>query len=435
MTADVLADPERSFQDALSDVERRVEAFAAKSEAEATNKAEKLKALYDALEQAYSFHRTWFERPEYQAMLKEKGIAAKGSERTSTFTPTIKALFDPELDRLQTAGDADKRREKVRRQKTVSAYCSSLEFAQHQSRADVAKLLAEKNGIEEARKAWAKLKPKPTATTKPSPAKKTKYEAGLQFLKEKMRQTLPDAPENAHRTFLAVMYIDEHGKSHILGQVEDGTTARRLVDDFVRRNAPVEPNTSLKLVIANLENLPDSPTAKEARQALGPHKQFWSMAVAHVKDQMAGETETPALNKDAHSMLKASHLARRMWGKDAFVGAGKNKYATAAERATEDALYYWELLPESEKVLFDFEGGGDTPLLRKQKALTRAETHAQAREICLGILSDMLQGNADVATPPRKMSGKEATKRLKRLQSSIGKPFRLSTTPDPIKAV
>lgn len=432
MTADMLADSEQSFRDALNDVERRVESFAAKSEAEATSKAEKLKALYDALEQAYAFHRTWSERQEYQAMLTEKGIAIKSNGRSSAFTPTIKALFDPKIDHLSTAGDPDKRKEKVRRQKTVSAYCSSLELAQQKGRTDVANLLAEQKGIEQARKAWAELNAKPSVAAKPSSPDHQKYETGLRALKEGMRLTLPDAPDKADRTFLAVMYTDENGRNHFLGEIESGKTADRLVADFIRSKAPSKVRPGLELVIANLEGLSNSPTAKEVRQALGPHEHLWSMAVAHVKDQMAGETDIPALSADAHSMVKASRLARLMWAKDEHAGAGKNNYARAAERATEKALAYWELLPESEKALFDYQNdSGKPPLLRKHKVLTRAETHARAHEICLGILRDMLRDNADAATLPRKTSGEEAMARLKGLQSSIGK----LSTDYPIKAV
>lgn len=436
MTADMLADSEQSFQDALNDVERRVESFAAKSEAEATSKAEKLKALYDALEQAYSFHRTWFERPEYQAMLKEKGIAPTKSGRSSAFTPTIKALFDPALDRFETAGDANRRKEKVRRQKTVSAYCSSLELAQHQSRDDVATLLAEKNGIEEVRKEWAELKPKPTATSKPTAARKTKYEAGLEFLKERMCQTLPDTPEHAHRTFLAVMYTDENGKSHVLGEIESSKTATRLIENFVQNSAAVKSTPGIDQTIADLEKvLTGNPSAADIKKALGPYKAQWPMAKGEVVLQFGGEPEKPTLSADAQAMRSATATARRMWGQ--FDHSGNLGHATAAERAAEKAFEYWDLLSPNEKALFDYDPDDSrgVPVLRESQFLNRAEINALAGALCLEALRNLHQGATEDAPVPRKMSAQEATERLKRLQNSIGKPVRSSSANGQIKAV
>ena len=423
MTVDAFVAPEQAFQQALNDVERSVGAFTAKSEAEATSKAEKLKALYDALEQAYAFHRTWFERPEYQAMLKEKRITITKSGRSSAFTPTIKALFDPALDRFETAGDADKRKEKVRRQKTVSAYCSSLELAQHQSRNDVANLLAEKSGIEEARKEWARLKPNPIASAKLSASEKAKYEAGLEALKEGMRQTLPDAPENAHRTFLAVMYIDENGKSHVLGEIEHSKTAARLIDNFIQGNAPAKNRPTIEQIIADLEGaLLGNPSAANIKKVLGPYKAQWPKAVGTVVLQFGGEPEKPTLSADAQAMRSASSTARRMWGQ--YDHSGMLGYATAAERAAEKAFEYWELLSPNEKALFDCDPGDSraVPVLRGSQFPNRAEINALAGEFCLEALRNLHQGTTEPDPVPRKMRAQEATERLKRLQSSIGKP-------------
>jgi hypothetical protein len=223
-----------SFQEAIEEVEETVREYAAKATTEAQSQAEKNEALYKALDRAFSFHKAWHGRQQYAGYIAKKGVKPeKRGKESSPFIPTIKAFFDPELDKFNSDGDPEKKREKARRQKAVSTYCAVLDFAQTGKPNDqsVSDFIATHGGIEAARAAWsARRKNSPEAVQKKNEAHKRRLEsaaAAFEILKEVMGPSLHTEKFKGEARLVAA-YFDESGKPHFIGVVDDSAADKYL---------------------------------------------------------------------------------------------------------------------------------------------------------------------------------------------------------------
>ncbi|BAE52579.1 hypothetical protein [Paramagnetospirillum magneticum] len=228
---------DEGFQEALAVVEAEIKAFDDKVAAEATSQAEKATALYAALAQAFKFHRDWAGKPPYLHLLENKKVRATArGTKASPYIPTLKAFFDPSLDECSPTTD-DEKKDKARRQKAISTYSAVLDYASHESAADVAEFIANEGGIETARVKWKeKRDAEPDAVERrrtASERREQQLKSGLAKLQKGMRTALPKMPEFKGTTQLAAIYFDNAGVAHYLGLAERDDSAKALLDKFL----------------------------------------------------------------------------------------------------------------------------------------------------------------------------------------------------------
>jgi hypothetical protein len=248
------ADVGNDFDADLKGVETVVEELERKAQAEAVSQAEKNAALYAALDRAFKFHRAWSAKPQYSNLLKAKGVnPAPRGKKSSQFTPTIKAFFDPSLDSFApTADDQDGKKEKARRQKTVSFYGSALDYAEWSKDGadDVAKFIAEQGGIEAVRAKWAIVRSAADdVIEKKKVAKQTRAEkiaSGLTELQKSMLATIPANSDLKGKACLAAIYFDDAGVAHFLGLPTQDKSATALLEKYLLANSPVEEKEAKK---------------------------------------------------------------------------------------------------------------------------------------------------------------------------------------------
>ncbi|CAA7622170.1 conserved hypothetical protein [Candidatus Terasakiella magnetica] len=233
MSADVVDD----FELALTEVETVVKAFDDKASAEATSQAEKNAALYAALDKAFKFHKAWSDKPEFAALLEKKKVkATTRGAKSSPFTPTIKAFFDPQWDAF-TPRDEPEKADKARRQKCISTYSAVLDYAGNEGANDVAAFIVSKKGIEAARVAWKEERAKtPEAKTRKDKAKETrekKLENGLAALQKGMLPAVPSSTKLKGTACLAAIFFDDAGVAHFLGFPQDDDSSKALLEKFL----------------------------------------------------------------------------------------------------------------------------------------------------------------------------------------------------------
>ncbi len=240
-----------SFDEALTRVDTEVKAFEEKAFAEQVSQAEKNSALYAALDKAYAFHMKWGEHHQYAKFLADRKVVdvPRGS-KSSQFTPTIKAFFDPSWDQFDPAGDEKKKKEKARRQKTISTYSGVLDYAAHERINDVVSFLATGGGIEAVRIKWKKkrseLPEEIEKRQKAADVKNQRLALGLAGLQKGMQTSLPSDPHRKESPQLAAIYYDETGVAHFLGLPDQDDSAKALLERFLLSNAG--PNNLTKLL-------------------------------------------------------------------------------------------------------------------------------------------------------------------------------------------
>lgn len=233
--------PSIPFDTALAEVDDAVAEFRAKEGAERTSQREKNAALYAALERAYRFHVQWHGTKKYEAHLDGKGIKLKPKAGASAFTPTIKAFFHDDLDKLKPAKhDEAGRKEKARRQKAVSSYCAALEWAIICDKADeVATFLGtqgedDRSGVDAAGVALAEHR-RNSETAKQrearlEAAKELRIRSLLGVRLEGKQATMPLAAGHAGNVMLAAFEIGGDGKPMFLEYMQEP-----FATDFYRR--------------------------------------------------------------------------------------------------------------------------------------------------------------------------------------------------------
>jgi hypothetical protein len=225
------------FELALTEVETVVKAFDNKASAEATSQAEKNDALYAALDKAFKFHSAWKDKPQYAALLEKKKVkATTRGAKSSPFTPTIKAFFDPQWDAFTPKTEQEKA-DKARRQKCISTYSAVLDYAGNEGAKDVAAFIVSKKGIEAARVAWKEERAKtPEAKTRKDKAKDardTKLKNGLAALQKRMLPAVPSSTKLKGTACLAAIFFDDAGVAHFLGFPQDDDSSKALLEKFL----------------------------------------------------------------------------------------------------------------------------------------------------------------------------------------------------------
>lgn len=233
--------PSIPFDTALAEVDDAVAEFRTKEGAERTSQREKNAALYAALERAYRFHVQWHGTKKYEAHLNGKGVKLKAKAGASAFTPTIKAFFHDDLDKLKPAKhDEAGRKEKARKQKAVSSYCAALEWAVISQKADaIATFLGtqgegDRSGVDAAGAALAEHR-RNSETAKQREARleaakelRTKSLLGVRL--EGKQDAMPLAAGYAGNVMLAAFEIGADGKPMFLEYVQEP-----FATDFYRR--------------------------------------------------------------------------------------------------------------------------------------------------------------------------------------------------------
>lgn len=187
------------FNDQFHVVEKLVGDFKVKQKTEKSFGDTKKESLYLSLAAAGRFHDRWYGKEQYEGFLSNLGIhPAKGKQAKTPYLMTVKALFEPTLHKEKPRTRREKL-DKAAREKQVSSYASSLQFAKEMGATDVANFLATfrnrrgETGIEAARAALAELRrEKRTVQKTVSIAAQHRYEVGLSRLRANMTDIRPD---------------------------------------------------------------------------------------------------------------------------------------------------------------------------------------------------------------------------------------------------
>ena len=248
---------DEGFQVALAEVDKEIRAYEGWQHAETDSQDSKAAALYAALAKASKFHSEWAGKPPYLSFLENRKVTvvARGA-KSSPYTPTIKAFFDPSLDQFDPQDDEEKKKEKTRRQKAISTYSAVMDYATNEGATDVAAFIAEKGGIEAARVKWKeKRNAEPDAVERrkiASEGREQQLKSGLAKLQKGMQPTLPKKPEFKGTTQLAAIYFDDAGVAHFLGFAEHDDSAKALLEKFLLSHGDAQPKVATASTAASV---------------------------------------------------------------------------------------------------------------------------------------------------------------------------------------